>query len=197
MRIIPNYIGRTILFTTLLATFLIINIDMLFLLVNELRAMGEGEYTLWKVVQYIFLVSPERLYFIFPMASLVGALMGLGLLAGHSELIVMRSGGVSLLQITWAVLRAALLLVLLITLFGELVVPHTVRYAEILREKAVSGDQTVITPQGTWIRDGENFVRIKQILPQGELLDVIRYEFNHQRELQTATYAKRVGVLSG
>jgi lipopolysaccharide export system permease protein len=81
--------------------------------------------------------------------------------------------------------------VLAITLFGEFVVPHATRYAEIFRESAITGNQTVTTPQGTWIRDGLNFIRVKQILPDGELLGVIRYEFNEQRQLQSATYAER------
>ncbi|MFI4954890.1 MAG: LPS export ABC transporter permease LptG, partial [Gammaproteobacteria bacterium] len=169
----------------------VVSIDLLFLLVNELRALGEGDYTFIKMLEYIVLVLPERLYFVFPMASLVGALLGLGLLAGHSELVVMRSSGVSLLQISWAVLRAALLLIITVTLLGELVVPRSMQYAEMLREKAVSGSQTVITPQGTWIRDGADFVRIKEILITGELIGVIRYQFNQQHELLSSTYATR------
>lgn len=189
MRRLSLYIGKTILYTTLLTTFLVVSIDLLFLLVNELRAMGEGDYTFIKMLEYIILVLPQRLYFVFPMASLVGALLGLGLLAGHSELVVMRSSGVSILQISWAVLRAALLMILAVTALGELVVPSSTRYAEMLREKAVSGSQTVITPQGTWIRDGQNFVRIKEILATGELLGIIRYEFNAQHELINSTFA--------
>jgi lipopolysaccharide export system permease protein len=196
MRILSNYIGRTIFFTTLLTTFLVVSIDLLFLVVNELRAVGEGDYTLLKMLEYILLVLPERLYFVFPMASLVGALLGLGLLAGNSELVVMRSSGVSILQISGAVLRTAFLMVIFITLFGELVVPQAMRHAEMLREKAVSGSQTVITPQGTWIRDGENFVRIKEILPSGELIGVIRYEFNAQHELHSSTYATHAEYLA-
>ena len=111
-------------------------------------------------------------------------------MASHSELVVMRSSGVSLLQISGAVLRAALLMVLVITLFGEFVVPATARYAETLREQAVTGSQTVITPQGTWIRDGENFVRIKEILPEGKLLGIIRYEISKNNELLRVTYAE-------
>jgi lipopolysaccharide export system permease protein len=98
---------------------------------------------------------------------------------------------VSLLQITGAVLKAAFILVIGITLFGELVVPKSVQYAEMLREQATSGSHTVVTPQGTWIRDGDNFVRIKQILPNGDMQGIIRYTFNGQHNLETATYADR------
>lgn len=192
MNILSRYIGKTVIFTTLLTMFLIVSIDMLFLLVNELRALGEGDYTLAKIFQYVLLVMPSRLYFVFPMASLVGALLGLSLLAEHSELIVMRAAGVSILQISGAVLKGALLLVLAITLMGEFVVPQTTRYAEILREKSVNSDETVITPQGTWIRSGENFVRIKEILTNGALLEVIRYEFDENNQLKSAASANRV-----
>ena len=196
MHILSRYIGKTVFFTTLLTAFLVVSIDMLFLIVNELRAVGEGDYTVFKAVQYILLVSPSRLYFIFPMASLIGALLGLGLLAGHSELIVMRSAGVSILQISGAVLRAALVLIKLVTLIGEFVVPHTVRYAEIFRENAIAGEQTLTTPQGTWVRSGKNFIRIKQILPNGELLGIIRYEFDQANQLKNTAYAERAEYLS-
>lgn len=190
MHILSRYIGKVILSTTLLTAFLVVSIDMLFLIVNELRAVGEGDYTFLKAIQYILFTAPGRLYFIFPMASLIGALLGLGLLAGHSELIVMRSAGVSIMQISGAVLRAALLLVLFITLIGEFVVPNATRYAEIFRETSITGDQTVTTPQGTWIRSGENFIRVKQILPNGNLEGIIRYEFDENNQLKNTAYAQ-------
>ena len=41
--------------------------------------------------------APQYLYEILPIAALIGSVLGLGTLASNSELIVMRSVGVSLL----------------------------------------------------------------------------------------------------
>ncbi|MCK1890503.1 LptF/LptG family permease, partial [Legionella pneumophila] len=49
---------------------------------------------------------PYQVYLFFPIASLLGCLVGLGVLANHSELVVMRAAGISIGQITGAVLKA-------------------------------------------------------------------------------------------
>ena len=62
---------------------------------------------------------PAELYQLFPVAGFLGGLIGLGRLASTSELIVMRAAGVSIARIAWAVVKAALLMLVVITVVGE------------------------------------------------------------------------------
>ena len=71
------------------------------------------------------------------MAVLIGAILGLSLLALDSELIVMRSSGVSIGQITSAVLKLGLLLAFIALLIGEFLTPWTETLAQRGRAQAL------------------------------------------------------------
>ena len=60
---------------------------------------------------YVLLTAPRRAYDLLPIAALVGGMAGLGMLATHSELTVMRAAGVSIGRIVWWVLKPSLVLV--------------------------------------------------------------------------------------
>ena len=55
----------------------------------------------------------------FPMAVLQGALIGMGMLASNSELVVMQASGMSRLQITMSAMKPLCPLMLLVMVLGE------------------------------------------------------------------------------
>lgn len=187
--IIYNYIGRTVLTYILLAIVLVLGVDLIFSFVRQLRYLGQGDYTIPVILQYLILKFPGRIYNMFPMASLLGAIMGLGLLAGHSELVVMRASGISFKQITWAVLRVALALTVFLTLLGEFVLPYAEYKADAIRAAARGKGQALYTAQGIWIKDGSSFIHVNVVKPDGLMLGVTRYEYDDKYQLQTASYS--------
>ena len=110
MKILKRHIGLTIIMATALVLLGLIGLQIFVSFINELNEIGSGHYGLWQTLQYVILTLPSNIYSFFPMAGLLGSLIGLGYLASNRELIVMRASGVSLMQIVWAVLRAAILL---------------------------------------------------------------------------------------
>jgi lipopolysaccharide export system permease protein len=68
---------------------------------------------------------------------LLGCLLGLGHLAATSQLIVVKSGGISIMQIAQKVMVVALLFMLITILLGEFIAPVTTKYAESYRFKAL------------------------------------------------------------
>ena len=74
---------------------------------------------------------PRYLYEILPISALIGAVIGLGALASNSELIVMRSVGISLWRIVGWVMRSALLLIVLSFALSEWVVPIQMRKRKV------------------------------------------------------------------
>jgi len=191
MRILQDYIAKTVLTTTVVAVILLVGIDLLFLTIQELRRVGDGDYTVAIVFQYIALSVPKRLYFMFPMASLLGALVGLGLLASSNELMVMQASGISTSRIAWAVMRVALVLTLLITVIGDVIAPKAETLGKNLRERALHGNQALWTPQGTWVRNGQDFILIRHIFPGGRLSGIIRYQFDEHGVLHRAITANQ------
>ena len=177
--IVQSYISRTVFSTILLAVFFVVSVDCIFALVRELRSTGSAQYTIFVAMQYIGLTLPRRIYDMFPMACLLGSLMGLGLLASHSELIVMRASGVSMGRIAWGVLRVGLLITVVLTIIGEFVVPKSEFAADLLRATARGRGTTLLTAQGAWLRDNSSFIYVTRVLPDGRMQGVLRYEFDN------------------
>lgn len=190
MNKITLYIAKTILVTIFLAMTLFIGLELIFSLVNELRFVGTGSYTVGQAVLFILFSLPENISEIFPMAALVGTLMGLGLLASRSELIVMRSAGLSIPAIIFAVLKLSLLLVLITWVLGECIAPALDKLAYQQKAVALSGGQALRTSHGTWMREGNTFIHIQTMPSSHHLTGITRYEFDKNMQLSRSSVAK-------
>jgi lipopolysaccharide export system permease protein len=183
------YIARTVIMTTGLVLLALLGLQFLILFINELREIGTGDYGLAQAFSYVLLGQPYETYRLFPMIGLLGILLGLGLLASHSELIAMQAAGLSLKQITFAILKTACVMILTITLLGETLAPFAKRTADSRKTIARSAGQAINAGQGAWIRDGQNFIHIQRILSTEHLAGISRYIFDDQRRLILASYA--------
>lgn len=190
MRLLDRYIGRSVLLGVLGVLAVVTGIGMLFFLIDELREIS-GRYTFAEALFYVALSSPRRVYELLPMAALIGCLVGLGALASHSELIVMRAAGVSLRRILWAVMKPALVLMLASMLLGEYVVPLSERFAESRRSLLLDDGTPQSQRKGPWLRQADEFIHINSVQPDGTLLSVTRYRFDENRRLISASFAKK------
>ncbi|MBX4354618.1 LptF/LptG family permease, partial [Mycobacterium tuberculosis] len=144
-------------------------------------ALGAGLYTILSV--------PKDIQIFFPMAALLGALLGLGMLAQRSELVVMQASGFTRLQVALAVMKTAIPLVLLTMAIGEWVAPQGEQMAGHYRAQQMYGGSLLSTQQGLWAKDGHNFVYIERVKGNDELGGVSIYAFNPERRLQSVRYA--------
>jgi len=190
MSIINRYIARTVIVYILLALLLIIGVDLLFAFVRELKYTGNANYTVLDIIHYLILTIPRRIYNMFPMASLLGTVIGLGLLASHSELIIMRASGISFTQLAGSLVRVALILAVVNTAIGEWVVPKTQPAAEVLRAAARGKTQAMLTAEGAWIKNQNTFIHIDRMYPGGHMQGIIRYSFTPDGHLQSASYSR-------
>jgi lipopolysaccharide export system permease protein len=192
MRILDRYIATTVLSAIGLVTLMLIGLQIFILFVNQLEDLGKLDFGMWQATVFVLLQMPYQVYLFFPMASLLGSLIGLGLLANHSELVVMRAAGMSIGQITRAVLKASLLVIILVTCIGELLVPKMAQFANDYKTSALTGGQTLRTAQGVWVRYGNDFISIGQILPDKILQDVYQFRFDAEHHLQLARQINEV-----
>lgn len=119
MRILDFYIGRVIASTTLMTLTVFVSISGIIKFVEQIRAVGRGNYDLSHAALYVLYATPRDVEIFFPMSALIGGLIGIGMLASHSELIVMQAAGMSRLDIIKSVMKAAAILVLLSMAVGE------------------------------------------------------------------------------
>ena len=86
---------RSILATTALVLVVLLALAGLFEFIAELDDM-QGDYQTPRVILYTLLRLPQLAFEMLPVAALIGSLLGLGALAANSEIIVMRSSGLSI-----------------------------------------------------------------------------------------------------
>lgn len=190
MKILDRYIGWTILTATFTVLAVLVAIFTFFAFIDQLEDVGRGTYTLWKAGAFVLLSVPTLTYQLFPMAALIGGLIGFGTLMRNGEITVVRAAGVSKERLVGAVLKAALLMVVLAVLCGELLAAPGLQRAEDLRSSALNSGGVSRSKTGFWARDGRSYVNIRQILPGDRLRDVFIYEFDDLNRLQSSTYAE-------
>lgn len=127
-KILDLYIGRTIIATTSLVLATFVGLSAIIKYVEQLRKVGSGTYDLLQALFFVVLSIPRDVEMFFPMAALLGALIGLGMLASSSELVVMQASGYSKLDIGLSVLKTAVPLMVLVTLLGQWGAPQAQKW---------------------------------------------------------------------
>lgn len=182
MRILDRYIGRTVISGTLIALMVLMALYIFMTYVGELQKVGQARYTPLVALQFTLLTLPRWAGDLFPMAALVGSLMGLGAMASNSELVVMRAAGVSVMRIAWAVMKVALAMMVVVVIISEGVVSHTEQYAFKLRATALEKPVSVNTGSGLWVREGSRYINARTVYANDHLGGVYIYEFNPDKQ---------------
>lgn len=189
MRRLSRYVGKTIAGAIFVVLLVIVGLDTLFSLIDEFTDL-ENNYGAKEAFAYTALSIPGRLFEFIPFSALIGCLIGLGLLAGTSELVVMRASGISVLRITWLVLQPVLGLVVIGALVGEFVAPITDQIAESNRAIARGESQIDESEAGLWSRDGREFVHFNAVQANGKLFGVSRYFYDEKGNLERSSQAE-------
>lgn len=218
--LLDRYISRTLLFFTLLVVVAFVGVVFFVELVKEGGEVGQQQYGLLQALAYVGSQLPGEVYGFFPVIALLGSLLGLGHLAGHHELIVMRVSGVSLNRLIFSVVSTALLLVVMAGGVGEGIAPSLARWGAGQKVVAISGGQAVPMPgsksqgaqgaqgaqvggQGIWIRGqaslAPHFIHIGHVLDATHLRHITEYQFSSKnpQQLERVSYAENGRIEGG
>jgi len=187
---LDRYIGISVFMAILAVLGIILGLATLFAFIDEMSDVSDT-YTLLDVLSYVLLTAPRRLYDMLPMAALIGCLIGLGGLASNSELTIMRAAGVSIGRIVWAVMKPMLVLMLAGVLVGEYVAPASESIAQANRSLAQGSGDSQSAKHGLWHRQGDEFIHVNSVQPNGVLYGVTRYRFDNERHMLSASFARR------
>ena len=158
MKIIDRYVASVVIAGTLTALLVVIGLDTFFSLIGQIDDVGEGGYTLLKMLATVALTIPHSMYELFPVAALLGSLTGMGLLATNSELIAMRASGMSIWRIVYSVMKAGIIMLCVVVILGEFVAPVAERYAQEIRTSAKDTQVTFMGGRGLWVRTDNLFI---------------------------------------
>ncbi|MDF0533877.1 LPS export ABC transporter permease LptG [Shewanella yunxiaonensis] len=191
MKILDWYIARVLLSSSALCLLVLTGLSAIIKWVDQLRLVGRGTYSMMDAAMYVLYLVPSDIETFFAMAVLLGALIGLGVLASNSELVVMQASGLSRLQITLSVMKTAIPMMLLVMALGEWGAPVAEMKASELKATKISGGNLIKSHRGVWARDGNMFVNIGQINTTDHLSDVTLYEFDENQRLLSVVHADK------
>ncbi|RLA46788.1 MAG: LPS export ABC transporter permease LptG [Gammaproteobacteria bacterium] len=188
MKQLSSYVARFVLGAIVLVLMVVLGIDVIAATVDGLDDI-RNDYHFIDVLYHVGLTLPSRIVENIPFATLIGCLIGLGVLAGNSELVIMRAAGVSLLRITVFVVKPVILVIIVGALLGDFVVPYTDQLAES-RKIVLRGEQdSLAATTGIWNREGNEFIHFNAVHPNGRLFGVTRYRFGDQRNIEEVSFA--------
>ena len=187
--ILDRYIGKTILNTIGICLFLLISLSGIIRFIDQLRKIKE-DYDAFSVGFYSLLMVPKDLEVFFPMAALLGGLIGLGILASSSELIVMETSGFSRFKIALAVMKTALPLVILTMAIGEWVAPISEQTARNMRSERLYGNSLLARQGSLWAKDGNDYVYIGHVDNDSSISNIDIYSVD-KNKLLSITHANR------
>lgn len=190
IKILDRYIATSVLTAIGLVTLMLIGLQIFMLFVDQLGDLGRGDYGIWQATVFVLLQVPYQVYLFFPIASLIGCLIGLGMMANHSELVVMRAVGMSIGQITFAVLKASFVVILLVTTLGETLIPALSHYSHDYKTSAMTGGQSLRTTNGMWLRYDNDFITIGFVFSETILQGIYQFHFDDQHKLQFARFIR-------
>jgi lipopolysaccharide export system permease protein len=196
-KLLDIYIARAIIRAASLTILALVFLLVFFKFVDELEDLQTGDYQLIDAFLVALLSAPRHLFEAFPMAALLGGLLGLGGLAGHGELTAMRAAGFSITRIILAVLKTGILMMIVVIGFGEWIAPASEQYAQQWRLEKQQGQVTLKTANGFWARDGQTYVSIQQIQSGTQLTDIALYTFDDQNRLREHSVAQSAEYRDG
>lgn len=187
-RILARHVIKNTGLAMLGAVAILLLLQMLFGYLAELGDLNDS-YNAWNALAYIFWDAPAKLLELLPIAALMGSVIGLGSLASNSELIVMRSVGVSLWRIVGWVIRPALLLIIFSFVLSQWIIPYSNEQAKAAKKQ--NNAAALGEVRGYWTREGQRFIYIDYANAQGHLDQIQVLDFDQNYRLVSTINAQQ------
>nr|HEB86163.1 LPS export ABC transporter permease LptG [Gammaproteobacteria bacterium] len=197
MKILDRYIGQVVTQSVLGVVLVLVVLLAMVGFADEMDKIGQANYTVGVAAIYTLLYLPMQIYQLFPLSVLLGTMMGLGLLASHGELVVVRTSGISIVRIIGSVVKAMSLPIVLVIIIGEVVAPPAYQYAVHARVKAMAAKISLNTDYGLWARDGSMFIHVRRVENDGRLIGIQVYNFDKDMQKMDFVLSAESGVFDG
>ena len=143
-----RYIGRSVITASLLALVILIAVFSFFSLVDRLDDTVHANYGVFQAIEYVLLTIPRLSYELFPIATVIGCMAALGILANNNELLIFRTSGLSKMQLAYSLIKTSIVFILISILIGEFVAPISEQAAQKKRSIALTEQITMQSKHG-------------------------------------------------
>ncbi len=168
---LDRHIFRHVILTTLVVLLVFMALINMFALLDELR----GDYSFQDAAWYTLLTTPRRTVELLPYVVFLGALIGLGNLASNSEIVIMRTSGVSVLRLFGSVCIPGLLVIAVGMGVGEFVAPPLEEEAEAYKTRVRYDTDTIQLSGGYWYRESDLYMNVEAVSESGNLVNVRQF----------------------
>ena len=156
MRILDKYIVKELagpfIFGICAFSSIFIGTDVLFKMARFMTEQGAAFSTVAKLFVYRL---PSIIVLTFPMSMLLASLLTFSRLSGNSEIVAMKTGGVSFSRLITPVIIVSLCVSILAMVFNELVVPAAnLAYTDTVREEIQKDGSPGKTQDNLLVREG-------------------------------------------
>ncbi|PKY10298.1 LPS export ABC transporter permease LptG [Acidithiobacillus marinus] len=141
-------------------------------LIAKSSGPGHGTWSMARLMEYAALQLPDVAYDVIPLALLLGTLIWISILSGHSEVIALRMSGWSLWRLEQPLLLVGLIGTLCMFVLGEWVIPVTAPAAEAMWANASQPGVGFhnMGEQGLWLRSNHQLIQIGAVGNDGKSL---------------------------
>lgn len=192
MTLMSQYLMRTIISSTALVLVVLLAIAGLFEFIAQLDDV-QGDYHTPQAILFTLLRLPNLAFEMLPVATLIGSLLGLGALAGHSEIIVMRSAGLSVFRLSGMVAISGVVLLVFTALLGEFIGPPLDYYARDMRMEARFQQEDDLG-RSAWVKDGPVYLHLERVNTEFDFGSIYLFRFDDDNRLASIAQAENSGI---
>ncbi|MGI9203387.1 MAG: LPS export ABC transporter permease LptG [Woeseiaceae bacterium] len=193
MSLLATYLMRSILSSTLLVLLVLLALAGLFEFIGQLDTT-QGNYQIPQALMFALLRLPQLSFEMLPIAALIGGLLGLGALANNSELVVMRTAGLSVVKLAGMVAVSGFVLMIFTGLVGEFIGPPLDYFARTMRDQARYEQEDRDIGNAAWVKDGPVILHLERINSEFEFGALYMYTFNEDDTLSSIARADNSGI---
>jgi len=187
------YLMRSILASTMLVMLVLLALAGLFEFIGQLDSI-QGNFEIPQALLYALLRLPQLSFEMLPIASLIGGLLGLGSLANNSELVVMRTAGLSVRRLAGMVAISGVVLMAVTALVGEFIGPPLDYFARTMRDEARYEQEDRDIGNAAWVKDGPVILHLERINAEFEFGALYMFRFNDDNTLKSIARAENAGI---
>ena len=182
MKLLTGYLMRTIIVSSALVLLVLLALALLFEFIGQLEDV-QNDYQIPQALMFSLLRLPQLSFEMLPIAVLIGALLGLGGLANNSELVVMRSAGLSVRRLAVMVSLTGLALTIFTAMIGEYIGPPLDYFARTMRNEARAGEDSPNIGNAAWIKDGPVIFHLEHVNSENQFGGIYLFRFNDDNSL--------------
>ena len=191
-KLILNEVGKPFVFGILIFTMIFISADLLF---QAARLMIQRGISFWVVSRLFCYRIPEVIGLTLPMSALLSALLGFSKLSANSELIAIKSMGISFKRILRPVIIASVMVSIATFLWTEFITPYTSLAANNLMQYEIMKNQSKLVKDKMFLRE-ERDGKLRRVfyvdrlnIMEGTLEGIVVQEFGDDGRLMMISNA--------